>query len=142
MGILDALLKNPDMIGDVAKFAAENPKIAKAAMNMFSSTSGGADGGLDGLLGKLDAGGMGDAVSSWLGSGANKAVDPGRLGEALGPERVSKFADQAGVSTSEASTLLAGMLPGLVDKLSPEGKLPDKGGLDSMISGLLGNIGK
>ena len=26
MGILDALLKNPDMIGDVAKFAAENPK--------------------------------------------------------------------------------------------------------------------
>ena len=111
-------------------------------MNMFSSTGGGADSGLGGILGKLDAGGLGDTVSSWLGSGANKAVDPARLSEALGPERVSQFADQAGVNTSEAGTLLAGMLPGLVDKLSPEGKLPDKGGLDSMLSGLLGNIGK
>jgi uncharacterized protein YidB (DUF937 family) len=141
MGILDALLKNPDMIGDVAKFASENPQIAKAAMNMLSS-SGGSGGGLTGLLGQLDKGGLGDAVSSWIGTGANKAVDPGKLGAALGSERVSQFANQAGVSPSEANTLLAGMLPGLVDKLSPDGKLPDKGGLDSMISGLLGNLGK
>lgn len=140
MGILDALLKNPDMIGDVAKFASENPQIAKATMKMFSSK--GTGGGLGDVLGKLEAGGLGDTVSSWLGSGANKAVDPGRLGDALGADRISKFAKQAGVSSSEASTLLAGMLPGLVDKLSPDGKLPDKGGLDSLIGGLLGSIGK
>lgn len=141
MGILDALLKNPQMIGDVAKFASENPQIAKAAMNMFSSSSG-SGGGLGDIVGKLESAGLGDAVSSWLGSGANKAVDPGKLGEALGSDKLAQFADQAGVSASEASTLLAGMLPGLVDKLSPDGKLPDKGGLDSVIGGLLGSLGR
>ena len=41
MGILDTLLKNPDMLGDVAKFATENPEIAKAAMEFFSSSDPG-----------------------------------------------------------------------------------------------------
>jgi uncharacterized protein YidB (DUF937 family) len=108
---------------------------------MFRS-GGGAGGGLGDMLGKLEANGLGDAVSSWLGDGSNKAVDPGKLAKALGPDRISEFAGQAGVSASEAGTLLAGMLPGLVDKLSPGGKLPDRGGLDSMIGGLLGNLGK
>jgi uncharacterized protein YidB (DUF937 family) len=141
MGILDALVKNPQMIGDAAKFASENPQIAKAAMQMFSSNSG-ADGGLGGLLDKLESGGLGDAVASWVGSGENKAVDPARLGQALGPARLSQFAEKAGVSASEASTLLAGMMPGLVDKLSPDGKLPDKDGLDELIGGLLGNLSR
>ncbi len=140
MGLLDALMKNPQMIGDIAKFATENPQIAKAAMKMFSSETGA--GGIGEILGKLESGGLGDTVSSWLGSGENKAVDPGALSNALGADRLSGFARQAGVSESEASTLLAGMLPGLIDKLSPEGKLPDTGGLDSMIGGLLANLGK
>lgn len=141
MGMLDALIKNPKMIGNIAAFASENPQIAKAAMELFSSRAG-ADGGLDGLLGQLKAGGLGDAVSSWLGKGDNKAVTPEKLQEALGDERISAFAKRAGVSGSEASTLLAGMLPGLIDKLSPDGKLPDAGGLDSMIGGLMGALRK
>lgn len=139
MGILDALMKNPEMIGDVAKFATENPEIAKAAMQMFSASSG-SEGGLGGLLGKLESGGVGDTVMSWVGTGPNKAVDPARLGDALGADRLSQFANQAGVSSSEASTLLAGMLPSLVDKLTPDGKMPDAGGLDGLIGGLLGSL--
>jgi len=141
MGILDAVMKNPEMMGDVAKFAMENPEIAKAAMSMFSASEG-AEGGLGDIVSSLQSGGLGDAVSSWLGSGTNEAIDPSKLSEALGSDRMSKFAEQAGVSGSEASALLAGVLPQLVDKLSPDGNLPDVGSLDGMIGGLLGSLGK
>jgi uncharacterized protein YidB (DUF937 family) len=139
MGLLDALMKNPEMLGDVAKFAADNPEISKAAMSFFSS-GGGSGGGLDSIVGALQSGGLGDAVSSWLGSGDNKAVAPQDLQAALGDDTISQFARQAGVSGSEASALLAGILPQVVDKLSPDGQLPDKGGLDSMLSGLMGSL--
>jgi uncharacterized protein YidB (DUF937 family) len=139
MGILDALLKNPEMIGDVAKFAGENPEIAKAAMSFFSSGDG-SGGGLGNIVGALQSGGLGDAVSSWLGSGDNIAVAPKDVQAALGDGTISRFAEQAGVSGGEASALLAGILPQVVDKLSPDGKLPDKGGLDSMLSGLIGSL--
>jgi uncharacterized protein YidB (DUF937 family) len=139
MGMLDALLKNPEMVGDVAKFAADNPEIAKAAMSFFSSNDG-SGGGLGDIVGALQSGGLGDAVSSWLGSGDNLAVEPGQLQSALGDDQISAFAEKAGVSGSEASTLLAGILPQIVDKLSPEGQLPDAGGLDSMLGGLMGSL--
>ena len=70
MGMLDAFLKNPKMIGDVAKFAKDNPQVAKAAMGLLSSSGG--SGGLGGVLGALQSKGLGDLVSSWVGTGANK----------------------------------------------------------------------
>lgn len=138
MGILDSLLKNPEMIGDVAKFATENPQIAKAAMSFFSGSesSVGGSGGLGGILSSLQSGGLGDTVSSWLGSGSNEAISPKQLESALGSEKVSEFASKAGVSTSEAGSMLAGLLPSIVDKLSPDGKLPDAKGLAQALSGL------
>ena len=139
MGMLDALLKNPEMIGDVAKLAADNPEIAKAAMSFFSSSNG-SGGGLGDIVGALQSGGLGDVVSSWLGSGDNVAVEPGQLQSALGDDKIAAFAEKAGVSGSEASTLLAGLLPQIVDKLSPDGQLPDAGGLESMLGGLLGSL--
>lgn len=141
MGMLDALIKNPEMIGDVAKFASDNPDIAKAAMNLFSSSSG-PGGGLGDIVGALQSGGLGDAVSSWLGGGDNIAVGPEQLKSALGGDKIAQFAEQAGVSGSEASAVLAGILPQIVDKLSPDGQLPDSGGLDSMLGGLMGALNR
>jgi uncharacterized protein YidB (DUF937 family) len=138
MGMLDSLIKNPEMLGDIAKFATDNPEIASAAMKMLSSS----EGGLGGIVESLNAGDLGDVVSSWLGSGDNKTVDASKLADALGTDKLAKLAQQAGVSGSEASTMLASVLPQLVDKLSPDGKLPDAGSLDSMLGGLLGSLGK
>lgn len=139
MGMLDALMKNPQLIGDVAKFAADNPQIAKAAMSLLGSGRDGNDGLAD-IVGSLRSGGLGDVVASWLGNGDNKAVAPQELRSALGDERIAKFADQAGISGTEASALLAGILPQLVDKLTPDGQLPDAGGLNSMLNGLMGAL--
>jgi uncharacterized protein YidB (DUF937 family) len=134
--MLDTLMKNPQMIGDVAKFAKDNPQIAKAAMGLLSSSGG--SGGLGSVLGALQSKGMGDVVSSWIGTGANKAISPDQVKSALGSDQIAQFAKQAGVSGNEASTTLAGLLPGLVDKLSPDGKLPDSQGLESMLGKLIG----
>lgn len=139
MGMLDTLMKNPDMIGDVARIAADNPEIARAAMSLFSSGDGSGD-GLGDIVGSLQSGGLGDVVSSWLGSGENMAVEPSQLQSAIGADKISAFAEQAGVSGSEASTLLAGILPQIVDKLSPDGQLPEAGGLDGMLGGLMKSL--
>lgn len=142
MGILDALTKNPDLLASVGDFASANPDIAKAAMSLFSTsdTSVGGSGGLGGILGALQSSGLDDIVASWVGSGDNKAIEPAQLAGALDSDTLAQFAQKAGVSGSEASTLLAGLLPSLVDKLTPDGRLPDAGGLDSMIGGLLGAL--
>jgi uncharacterized protein YidB (DUF937 family) len=139
MGMLDTLIKNPQMIGDVASFAADNPEVAKAAMSFLSSGDG-SGGGLAEIVGSLQSGDLGDVVSSWLGSGDNLAVAPDQLQSALGSDKISAFADQAGVSGSEASALLAGILPQIVDKLSPDGQLPDAGGLDGLLGGLMSSL--
>ena len=75
MGMLDAFLENPKMIGDVAKFAKDNPQVAKAAMGLLGS--GGGNDGLGGVLGALQSKGFGELVSSWIGTGSNKAISPG-----------------------------------------------------------------
>jgi uncharacterized protein YidB (DUF937 family) len=139
MGMLDALMNNPEMLGDVAGFAAENPEIAKAAMRFFSAEDG-SGGGLAEIVSSLRSGDLADVVSSWLGSGDNLAVAPAQLESALGSDKISAFAEQAGISGSEASTLLSGILPQLVDKLSPDGQLPDAGGLERMLGGLMGSL--
>jgi uncharacterized protein YidB (DUF937 family) len=137
--MLDAVLKNPEMLGDIAKFASDNPEITKAAMDFFSSGNGSGS-GLNSLVSSLQSGGLGDAVASWLGSGENASVAPEQLKSALGEDTISQFAEKAGVSGSEAGSLLAGMLPQIVDKLSPDGQLPDEDGLGNMLGGLLGKL--
>jgi len=133
--MLDALIKNPQMIGDIAKFAQDNPQIAKAAMSLLSSEGGRS--GLGGVLGSLQSNGLGEVVSSWLSTGANKPVSAEQVHTALGPDRVQQFATQAGMSGGEASATLASLLPSLVDKLSPNGKLPDAQGVESLIGQVL-----
>lgn len=83
-----------------------------------------AGGGLGGLLQQLQQGGMGGQVDSWLGQGANEAVDPTQIGDVLGQGNVEELAQQSGMSTAEVQNGLSEILPGLVNKLSPNGSLP------------------
>ncbi len=99
-----------------------------------------ADGGLDALLAKLQAGGLGDAASSWVGPGANQAVDPQRLGEALGPDTVDRLSAGSGMSIAQLLPLLAAFLPQIIDMLTPDGTIP-AGGLNGAAAGAPGDIG-
>src|SRR5215469_9473288 len=85
---------------------------------------GGLLGGLGGLLDKLQKGGLGDVANSWVGSGQNQPVSPKQLGPALGPDIIKTLAQRSGLSEEELTRKLSQALPGLVDKLTPNGRLP------------------
>ena len=89
-----------------------------------SEGAGGLVAGLGGLLAKLQQGGLGNAANSWVGSGQNQPVSPGQLGPALGPNIIKALAQQSGLSEDELTRQLSQVLPGVVDKLTPNGRLP------------------
>jgi uncharacterized protein YidB (DUF937 family) len=94
--------------------------------------AGGLLGGLGGLLDKLQKGGLGNAANSWVGSGQNQPVSPGQLGSALGPNIIKTLAQRSGLSEEDITKQLSQVLPGLVDKLTPQGRLPTKAELSEM----------
>jgi uncharacterized protein YidB (DUF937 family) len=86
--------------------------------------SGGLLGGFGGLLDRLSKAGHGDTVNSWVGSGQNAPIEPTKLGSALGQTTVSELARNAGISEQELLEGLSRVLPGVVDKLTPNGRIP------------------
>ena len=80
-------------------------------------------GDLQGIVDKLQQGGLSTQVQSWLGSGANLPVTTEQLKAALGNEQVKELAQRFGVSTDAALKLLAEHLPAVVDQASPNGTL-------------------
>jgi uncharacterized protein YidB (DUF937 family) len=84
-------------------------------------------GGLGGLVDQFRRSGMGDVVDSWVTRGPNKPIDPGQLGQVVGQTTISDLARQLGVPEGELLKHLAQSLPGLVDKLTPNSRLPRPG---------------
>jgi len=95
--------------------------------------AGGVLAGLGGLLNKLEQGGLGSVANSWIGSGQNQPVRPGQLGSALGPNIINTLAQKSGLSEEELTKQLSQVLPGLVDGLTPNGRLPTMAELSRQI---------
>ena len=85
----------------------------------------GQHGGIGGLLDKLKASGLGDAVSSWVGTGDNQPVPANQLESAVGADTISQITAKLGVTKEQASSLLARYLPMVIDRLTPHGKLEE-----------------
>jgi uncharacterized protein YidB (DUF937 family) len=86
--------------------------------------AGGLLGGLGGLLASMEKGGLGNVINSWIGTGPNQSVSPSQLGSALGPEIIKVLAQRSGLPEDEIARQLSQILPGVVDKLTPNGRLP------------------
>jgi uncharacterized protein YidB (DUF937 family) len=87
-------------------------------------SDGGLLAGLGGLLNKFQQSGQGDIMKSWIGSGPNRDIAPHQLGAALGPEIIKALSEKSGLSQADLTAQLSQILPGLVDKLTPAGRLP------------------
>lgn len=81
-------------------------------------------GGLPAILQQLQQGGLADHVASWIGTGENKPVSGDQITDALGADQVRHVAEQAGIAPEHASTGLAQLLPQIIDKLTPNGSVP------------------
>jgi uncharacterized protein YidB (DUF937 family) len=90
-----------------------------------------ASGGLSKIMGGLKANGLSAQADSWVGTGSNQPVSGRDVEQAMGQEQIKQIAQQLGVSESEAADAVAQALPEVVDKVSPEGKLPPDQDLDA-----------
>jgi uncharacterized protein YidB (DUF937 family) len=81
-------------------------------------------GGLGGLLKQFQQAGLGEVVDSWINTGPNKTVAPGKIAEALGPEVIDTLSQRTGLPRDQVVAILSQVLPQAVDQLTPEGRLP------------------
>ncbi len=112
------------LLASGALFRGGEPGRATGSQPASDEGAGGLLGGLGGLPSKLQKGGLGSVANSWIGSGQNQPVSPGRLGSALGPDIIKTLAQRSGLSEEDLTRQLSQVLPGLVDKLTPNGRLP------------------
>lgn len=92
---------------------------------------------LSALLDKLRKANLDDAVKSWIAKGKNKTVTAGQVQAALGDQQVNSVAKDMGVSKQEAAGTIAKLLPTIIDKLTPDGLVPDPDALAKRLTGLL-----
>src|SRR5215472_7995514 len=121
------------LLGSLTGGGAGQTASAGSQATTDTSDAGGLLGGLGGLLNKLEQGGLGDQTKSWVGTGQNKPVSPGQLGQALGPNIIKTVSQMTGISEDQLTKQLSQFLPGLVDKLTPNGRLPSMTELSQMM---------
>ena len=81
-------------------------------------------GGLGGLLDSFQKSGQGETVNSWVSAGPNKRVSPDQLRGALGGTNLEQLARRTGMSQEDLLAQLSQILPGAVDRLTPDGRMP------------------
>jgi len=116
--------------------SSSNP-LASSVMQMINNQPG----GLSGLLQQFHDKGLGGLVTSWVGTGQNLPISADQLQQVLGSEQVKELAAKAGISPDAASSHLAQLLPMLVDKLTPNGQVPQNSSLLEEGMGMLKNLG-
>ncbi|MFE7602752.1 YidB family protein [Streptomyces sp. NPDC057494] len=112
--------------------------ILGSLLGALAAGQGGGAGGngsnpLGGLLDMLTRSGLTDQTTSWVGTGENQAVSGAQIADALPDETLQKVAAEAGVSPEQAADEIAQSLPRAVDKLTPNGSLPQGSSLEEII---------
>ena len=130
MGLLDQIVK-----GLAGKFlggggGTQNP-LLDMALGLINNPQAG---GLGGLIETFKSKGLGNAVSSWVSTGQNQPVSGEQIQHVLGKEQIEQIVEKIGISKGEVSSGLASILPQIIDKLTPNGTLPESGLLEQGLS--------
>ena len=159
MGLLDAILNQAPAggmgapagqrgsqagrLGTIADLVLKNPQLIAAAIAMLNpkDPSVGGSGGLADMVSAFNRGGLGDVMASWVAGGPNKSIDASSLSNVLGSDVIGQFARQAGIGHADASSVLAQLLPEVVNHMTPQGKVPQGDDLEGAIGSLLGELG-
>jgi uncharacterized protein YidB (DUF937 family) len=130
MGLLDSI---KSAMGDSA--AGNQNDIMSSIMNLV----GGQSGGLNGFIQQFSSKGLGDLVSSWVGTGKNLPISAEQIQHVLGSDTVKNIASKMGIDPNSAASQLSNLLPQVIDKLTPNGKVPE-GDILSQGMNLLGGL--
>jgi uncharacterized protein YidB (DUF937 family) len=147
MGLLDSVIGAMGQ-GQGGGAGGGNADLLNAVIGMLGQGGGGggqASGGLGGLIGlvqKFQQSGLGHIADSWVGTGQNLPVTGDQLGGVLGQDTISSMAGKLGMNQGDLLGQLAHMLPQVVDKLTPNGQVPEAGSMGGMgdLAGMLGGL--
>ena len=121
MGLLDGLLGS--VLGGMAgpqNQAQGGGQLLQMVLTMLQQ-----NGGIEGLLAKMQQAGYGNQAQSWIGTGQNQPVPPDALSQIFGQGQLADIARQLGVSRDDAAGGLARALPDVVDRMTPDGRIPE-----------------
>jgi uncharacterized protein YidB (DUF937 family) len=80
-------------------------------------------GGIQGVVDEFERNGLGATVRSWVGTGPNQPISPDEMHRVLGPDLLQQLAQKSGLSVQDLAQKLSQVLPQVVDKLTPEGRV-------------------
>ena len=124
MGLLD------QVVGAVSKIAGQSGQTDNSVLNsVLQLVNNPQTGGISGLVESFRKGGLNEAVNSWVSTGRNIPVSAEQIQSILGNEKIQKLATKLGINTNQVSAQLAEVLPQVIDKLTPNGTLPEGGDL-------------
>ena len=105
--------------------SSERPPMSEEELGQHAPEA--VSGGLGGLLRQFQQNGYGHVADSWISRGPNQQIAPDQLHQALGPETVDELSEQTGMPRQDVLSQLSQALPDMVDRLTPEGRIPDRG---------------
>lgn len=127
MGLMD---QRGQVVGGVlGQQSGQNP-LLQAVTSLLGNNS--SLGGLAGLVQAFQKNGLGDVVNSWVSTGQNIPASPQQIEQGLGSDLLKQLAGTVGLSPQDASVQLSDLLPTLVDKLTPNGKI-ETGPLEQLL---------
>jgi len=128
MGIFDTV--SGMFGGNQSQQPESGNRLLQAALSLLADN--GQNGGLHGLVERFQEAGLGNVMSSWIGTGENAPITPQQIQQALGEGHLQQISEETGLTQDEAAGQLSNLLPKLVDTVTPGGHEPQGG---------LGNIG-
>ncbi len=128
MGLLDGLAKG--VLSKVLGGAGSQNPLMSIVLSLITNQQ---SGGLQGLIQTFKEKGLGDTMSSWISMGENQPVSGDQIQHALGDNFIQEIAQHLGSSKAEVSGGLANLLPNIIDKLTPTGRVPEG---DQLLQGL------
>ena len=93
---------------------------ATTLLNSFIENQG----GLQNIASQFEKNGFGDTMKSWISQGRNLPITADQIQQALGSDKVKELATKLGLPADKLAELLAQHLPPVIDKVTPDGKLP------------------
>jgi uncharacterized protein YidB (DUF937 family) len=134
MGIFEEIIKG---VGGKIKGGEGQSGMIEQVFGLINNPQ---TGGLSGLIEQFTNKGLGGLVSSWIGTGENQPISGEQIEQAFGSEKIQEIAQKMGISGVDASGGLAALIPQIIDRLTPEGKLPEGGILNQGLDLLKKNI--
>ena len=96
----------------------------------------GSGGGLGELLSQLQRAGFGTQADSWVSRGQNLPLPPEALEQIFGRQGVEEIARHVGASEADTRRALSELLPEVVDRVTPQGQVPDLDALSHSVDEL------